>query len=141
MKKFRKKLDKGLLTGILLCGIYLCVMKFLFGVTCLFRLVTGLPCPGCGMTRAGFLCIQGRFMESLQMNAFFLLGAFFLFFGIILKKTLKKGSIFVNVYAIMVLALLLTYYGYRMMRYFPETEPLTYWGDSLFAKIYRLINR
>ena len=31
---------------------------------CLFRLITGHPCPGCGMTHALLAAFQGRWMES-----------------------------------------------------------------------------
>jgi hypothetical protein len=35
---------------------------------CAFRNLTGLPCPGCGMTRAFHLLVHGRIPEALQMN-------------------------------------------------------------------------
>lgn len=38
-------------------------------VLCPFRLVSGLPCPGCGMTRAFSLLWQGRVLESLSFHA------------------------------------------------------------------------
>jgi len=37
---------------------------------CLFKEVTGLPCPSCGTTRSLLLLINGRFHESLMMNPF-----------------------------------------------------------------------
>jgi hypothetical protein len=37
---------------------------------CLFKEVTGLPCPSCGTTRSLLLLISGRFHESLMMNPF-----------------------------------------------------------------------
>lgn len=132
---------KGMIIGLVLCGISLLCLEALFGVICPLRLVTGFPCPGCGLTRAGILFLQGRFVESLQMNAFFILGLGFGTIGIFIKKVLKKNSIFINTYAIIVLVLFVVYYGYRMYRYFPETEPLTYWKGSLLAKLLRLFNQ
>ena len=40
---------------------------------CTFRLVTGLLCPGCGMTRAAYLILHGHILEGLAMNPFVLM--------------------------------------------------------------------
>ncbi len=37
---------------------------------CLFKEVTGLPCPSCGTTRSLLLLIQGRIFDSFMMNPF-----------------------------------------------------------------------
>lgn len=137
----RLKKYKGMLLGLTLCAISLLCMQALFGAVCPLRLLTGFPCPGCGLTRAGILFLQGRFAESLQMNLFFILGLFFGTIGIFIKKVLKKNSIFINTYVIIVLALFILYYIYRMYRYFPETEPLTYWRGSLLAKLLQIFGR
>jgi Protein of unknown function (DUF2752) len=35
---------------------------------CLFKLATGLPCPGCGMGRATIALFHGHFVDSLYYN-------------------------------------------------------------------------
>lgn len=40
---------------------------------CVFRLLTGLLCPGCGMTRAAYLILHGHIPEGLAMNPFVLM--------------------------------------------------------------------
>jgi hypothetical protein len=35
---------------------------------CMFRSVSGIPCPGCGMGRASILLSQGEFWEAFIMN-------------------------------------------------------------------------
>lgn len=40
---------------------------------CGFHVVTGHPCPTCGMTRMGFLILEGEFAEALRMNPFLFL--------------------------------------------------------------------
>lgn len=42
-------------------------------IVCPFRLITGLPCPGCGITRATLLCLHGNIYEALILNANFIL--------------------------------------------------------------------
>lgn len=41
-------------------------------VMCPFRLATGLPCPGCGMTRAWVFLLHGRAGDALSANPFVL---------------------------------------------------------------------
>jgi Protein of unknown function (DUF2752) len=41
-------------------------------VVCPFRLVTGLPCPGCGMTRAWVFMTHGRVADAVSANPFVL---------------------------------------------------------------------
>lgn len=39
-------------------------------VLCPFRLATGLPCPGCGLTRSWVFVVHGRWGDSLVANPF-----------------------------------------------------------------------
>ena len=40
----------------------------MIGLPCVFRLITGLYCPGCGGTRAVFLLLGGHVAESFYYN-------------------------------------------------------------------------
>jgi hypothetical protein len=42
-------------------------------VVCPFRLATGLPCPGCGLTRAWVFLAHGRLRDAISANPFGLL--------------------------------------------------------------------
>jgi len=44
-------------------------------VVCPFRLITGLPCPGCGLTRAWVYAAHGRWADSFAANPFGLVAA------------------------------------------------------------------
>lgn len=35
---------------------------------CIFKNITGYPCPGCGTTRGTILLFKGRFFESIMLN-------------------------------------------------------------------------
>jgi hypothetical protein len=39
-----------------------------YGLPCLFKLVFGVPCPGCGMTRAFLLIGHGHFAQAFYLN-------------------------------------------------------------------------
>lgn len=65
------------------------------GFPCLFHLVTGLYCPGCGGTRAVRLMLQGRWLLSFQYHPFVLYALFAAAAeGLILLWTMarKRGS-------------------------------------------------
>ena len=48
-------------------------LLLLTGVGCPIRYVTGIPCPGCGMTRAAYLLMHGHPIAALRQNPFILL--------------------------------------------------------------------
>jgi hypothetical protein len=52
-----------------LLGLYYFLYKrFGFGIPCLFNLITGLKCPGCGNTRAVDELLHLHFAEALSYN-------------------------------------------------------------------------
>jgi Protein of unknown function (DUF2752) len=65
------------LTGLMLVGYVWLGWNFIEGSAhsavpsvCLFKEVTGLPCPSCGTTRSLLLLAHGRLRDSFMMNPF-----------------------------------------------------------------------
>ena len=58
-----------LLTGALTLNVA-AIALHLPSWQCAFLQVTGLPCPGCGLTRACLLLLKGHVGESVQFHAF-----------------------------------------------------------------------
>lgn len=56
------------LIPILLAAAALCALYLFGGGLCLLRLTTGIPCPGCGMTRALLSALRGDFAAALAFH-------------------------------------------------------------------------
>ncbi len=76
-----KKYKPSTLT-IVLSVAALFIMVFFFFVNpahcvwapkCVFKLITGLQCPGCGASRAIYALLHGRLWEAISYNYFLLL--------------------------------------------------------------------
>jgi hypothetical protein len=84
--------------SVLLAGVaYLFVFEpgktGLFPV-CLFRLVTGYQCPGCGSTRAMHQLLHGEVIAAFMLNPFFLLAIPFLLYALIRYSTIvMRGGV------------------------------------------------
>ena len=59
---------------------------------CLFRNVTGLPCPFCGSTRSVGHILQGEFSAALYSNPLGYLGLAFIILLLLSPLTVKKTS-------------------------------------------------
>ena len=65
--------------------------------SCPIRAVTGLPCPGCGLTRATIELLRGDLTGSLQTHAFaplFIAGGVLMIVSLVLPERLRQGLFF-----------------------------------------------
>ncbi|MBR6733428.1 MAG: DUF2752 domain-containing protein [Kiritimatiellae bacterium] len=78
MRLTRRRTSKAIsafCAGVIVCSgvisVVAAVNYFLLQSTqlCVFRAVTGLPCPGCGLTHAGLAFLRGEVIESLRYHA------------------------------------------------------------------------
>ena len=63
---------------------------------CPFFRLTGIPCPGCGLSRASILLLRGEVAESFRFHAFgpiFLFAIFALFLSVVLPKSMVQPAI------------------------------------------------
>ena len=84
---YRFSLTKTLLSWLLvLCGVLLCLYVFFHDPAeskisvCMFHNLTGLDCPGCGMTRAAHALLHGRLYQAFRFNPFIYAMPFFGYF-------------------------------------------------------------
>lgn len=131
---------KSAIPASMIFVIYTVVAKTFFARYCPFVMVTGLPCAGCGMTRATILFLSGKFVQSLVMHpmvlSFGILAFAYCLFKYVLfidTRTLKSAFIFILAATILV-------YILRMFLYFPTKVPMVYYENNLISRLLDLIN-
>lgn len=115
-------------------GIVVLLFLLLFFYKCPFQTITGIPCPGCNMTTSLYYLFHANLKRSLYYHAL-LLPTMLTF---ILCVYFRKNSKFVTTLLIVWCILMITYYIYRMIMYFPNS-PMVYDKNSLIYFIFRHI--
>ncbi len=117
--------------GLFLAAAYLGITCALGIPVCPMVLFWGLPCPGCGMTRAALLFFKGKWNTAWQMHPFFfvllVLAAVAAAFRYGAGRSMPGFKRIVP--AVLILSIL--FYVYRMIRYFPGQEPMTYSSHNI----------
>lgn len=121
--------------GLLAAAVLYVVIHGLFDAFCPSVLISGFPCPGCGMTRAVLYLLRGQIGRSCAINPAGVLwvawAALFAFERYGLGRKSK-----VTVRAAYVIALfMIVVYIIRMRLYFPYKPPYVYTRDNLFERI------
>jgi len=140
----KKLLDdiKSARWAIILIIAYFALFRRIIYTICPVVLLTGYPCPGCGLTRATIKLLKFDFYGAWQMHPFIyvivILAMFFCINRYFLDnkylKILKTGVIIASV-------AMIAFYIWRMMTMFPEVAPMTYYYNNCLKKIlYYLIN-
>lgn len=83
---YRRSTLAGIWLLLIAGGVYLFVFepgRTGFFPVCLFRLVTGLTCPGCGTTRALHEIVHGHFQSAFMLNPLLLIAIPFLLFAFV----------------------------------------------------------
>lgn len=114
---------------------YLTASNLMFGTVCPMVFFTGLPCPGCGMTRAFLLVLQLRFAEAWEMHplvyGWIALAAVFC----VRRYGMGKSTKGLVRYAALLLIAMAAVYVWRMKTWFPVREPMTYTPGSVLERI------
>lgn len=108
---------------------------------CWFQSLFGVPCPGCGSTRAAIALFQGNFSEAFAYHPLIPLSLAILPYAVFrdmlkqrwpIKPAEKAG-------AICVVALFIIVYVIRMVLLFPHTQPMVPVEGALWPRIFRWI--
>lgn len=126
---------KGAWAGLAAVAAYLAMSRFLFHTVCPMVMLTGFPCPACGLTRAFRALIQGNFAEALVIHPFIYPIAVILIFAFVWRYYLQRSLRPFQKILIGLILLMMIYYLYRMIRYFPGEPPVSYYYGSVLGRI------
>lgn len=118
---------------LIVLTLYFIFMKKVFHMMCPMVLLTGFPCPGCGLTRAGVALLQGDFRTAWEQNLMIYPIVLFVIVYIVFRYFLKRDTKKLSWLLLVILAAMIVYYIYRMCRYFPGEPPMSYYHDALIT--------
>lgn len=134
-KRIKSDLKEYRIAIAMLC-IYYIVGRVFFRAFCPSVIVTGLPCPGCGLSRAVWFLVTGQPQRSFALHPLGLFWLLFILCFFINRYILGKKSNKTMIVLLAVLALAtLILYCIRMAAFFPDRPPMSYTGRNLFEKI------
>lgn len=59
------------LLGVYILGMVWIILNNIYDISlvlCPTKILFGIPCPGCGMTRAVKLCLEGKLLTAVRLN-------------------------------------------------------------------------
>ena len=127
---------------VLIASISALVYAALFiltGSLCCTQILFGIPCPGCGSTRAAIALFQGRFADAFAMHPLIPLSLAILLYALIRglfyrHKPLHRAEKYAASGAV---ALYTIVYIVRMIILFPHTQPMTPLKGAIWPALFQ----
>ena len=118
---------------ILFTLLNICVRK-LFHVFCPMLIITGIPCAGCGMTRAVYYILTGRFKRGMALNPSSPLWIIWIFIFIFRRYIMGNKWKHVYGYLAAVAAITIIIYMVRIITEFPGDPPMVYYRNNILSR-------
>ncbi|MDR1766320.1 MAG: DUF2752 domain-containing protein [Lachnospiraceae bacterium] len=125
--------------ALLLVAAWMFAAPFLLGTFCLVYATTGVPCPGCGGTRALLALLRGDLHASLHYHALLVPATLALAVYFAVWLTHEKVPKAAAVVMVALVAVMVAYYGVRMIAMFPRESPMTVNGKAILPRIWKII--
>ncbi len=141
-----KEQNKNRKKAFVRCTLLLAVFAFyavlatrFLGHACPVALVFGVPCPGCGLTRAVLLLFRGDFAGAFSMHplVYTLPIIAGLFIAALFSERFARSKVFTAL-CLVFAVLFIGVYVYRMIAFFPSKEPTAFNENSLLFFLKRL---
>ena len=111
MKSILKRYRDKILLALAVIAIY--AVMFLVGITCPIKYLTGISCPGCGMSRACMSALKLDFLAAFHYHPLWIVLPFAAALLIFFKITKKRLAFDVTLYACT--AIMIGVWLYRMI--------------------------
>lgn len=118
--------------------MYIIATNLFIHDSCIFKIVFGIPCPGCGMTRAFKFLLQGDINNAFLMHPLFALVIIFIPLFVWFRYV-KRNDKIINGYLFVFGILCLILYIFRMIKYFPNTPPMDVRGNSIICHVFGVL--
>ena len=111
------------------------ITELIFHRFCPVVIVTGFPCPGCGLSRAFWSFITLHPIRALEYNPSYPLWIALMAAFVIRRYVQGKSTKVLQVPVIAVCIITIAIYIWRITHYFPGKEPMVYHSGNLFARV------
>lgn len=122
---------------------YFVLSEMFWGSVCPMACITGLPCPSCGLTRAGLAVLHLDFAKAWDMHPFiFLIGIWTL--SAAYERYFQgryKISFRLKTAGSIIIVGMILFYVYRMYVYFPDNQPMVYNYDNVLYYIWTIVKQ
>ena len=131
---------KDLKWAIIIIIAYFAYLKLFLHSMCPMVWLTGYPCPACGLTRAAVCLLHLDLAGAWNMHPFVyaVVGYFFLLLWnryILLRDTGK----YIKYLLVMIVAGMIVFYIWRMLRFFPGEPPMSYYYNNMCLMLRKAI--
>lgn len=140
LSKIKKDL-KQIAVPLIAISLYILLENMIFGKICPTRILFGIPCPGCGTTRAFWLLMQGKIAEATASNPIWIplvvFGGIFLInrYFVTSEKVAEQITRLLKVAFVVSCLFCIGYYVYRMIYWYPDRAPMIYDSNNMLWRI------
>lgn len=115
--------------------LYDLASNLLFGAFCPSVIAAGLPCPGCGMTRAVLAFLTGQPEKGMQMNPLGIAWILWTLYFAVMRYVFGKKAKGLMTAAGGIVVMMIVVYGWRMYLDFPGKPPICYTPGNLLERV------
>lgn len=121
--------------ALLVVVVFYFLMHVLFQAFCPMVVLTGFPCPGCGLTRSVLFFLTGQWERSFYIHPMGGIVLFFLCYCAWFRYIKGKKIPGLNWILAFLVGTAVVLFLIRMRLYFPNRPPYTYTSGNLLEKI------